>query len=200
MSWDKERRQWQKMLMGVRYRVSCSALGLHPGDWTEERSYQAANNWWESKLLGVLPAVKDTKLQAKELLVGETIETQEQADFAVRFLQEKIAFDLSFILPEGFHQLWLGNSRYSQLENGVKEVADAAAPDPARTVSTSIDQYLAIQVGRQKPKTFKELKDFMEIVRGWYGSLEVSCLSANERHLSRPHRPSSAPNPPFTSI
>jgi hypothetical protein len=158
---------------------SCSALGLHPSDWTEERSYQAANKWWESKLLEVLPAVKDTKLLAIELLVGEKIETQEQADIAVRFLQEKIAFDPSFTLPEGFHQLWLGNNRYSQLENGVKEVVEAAAPDPARTVSASIDQYLAIQAGRQKPKTFKELKDFMDTVRGWYGSLGVSSLDEN---------------------
>src|SRR5271165_3442436 len=93
MSWDKEHHQWQKMFQGVRYRVSCSTLSLHPSDWTEERSYQAANNWWTSKLVEILPAVKDSKLQALELLVGEKIETQEQADIAVRFLQEKIAFD-----------------------------------------------------------------------------------------------------------
>lgn len=47
MTWDAKYRRWQKMYRGVFYKVSCRKLGAPE---TKEASYQAANEWWRSKL------------------------------------------------------------------------------------------------------------------------------------------------------
>jgi integrase len=54
MSWDGKNRRWLKEYTprgGVKkkYAVSCRQLGLPRDQWTMDRSYQAANEWWKQK-------------------------------------------------------------------------------------------------------------------------------------------------------
>lgn len=56
MSWDANKRQWQKMYKGRRYRVSCSSLPIPESLHSKEGSYLAANEWWEKTISEIEPA------------------------------------------------------------------------------------------------------------------------------------------------
>src|SRR4051812_43916205 len=46
LTWDSTRLRWRKVHRGKVYVISCKELGAPPN---KEGSYQAANDWWETK-------------------------------------------------------------------------------------------------------------------------------------------------------
>ena len=132
---------------GKRYVISCKALNVPP---TKEASYQAANDWWRSKVNEIdaqLPP-KDRKWQALELLVGKPIETSEEYQQAWQYVREKMTLDPSFELPPleaGFHRLWLGEERFRQIEVGVEQLKQGKAPELDRTVKGQVDRWVRTQ-------------------------------------------------------
>jgi integrase len=55
MSWSgPPHYRWVKEYKHKRYRVKCKTLGLPRSEWTEEKSYLAANAWWRGKLATLL--------------------------------------------------------------------------------------------------------------------------------------------------
>jgi integrase len=53
---------------------------------------------------------------------------------------------------------------------------------PAASVGTAIDEFLGILATKQKPKTYKEVQETLELVRGWWSHIETKEL--NEAHIT----------------
>ena len=68
MSWEGEPHfRWVKMFRGLRYRITCSEMGLSRDRWTKEESAATANQWWEYNLPKILEAHAMSLNNAPEL-------------------------------------------------------------------------------------------------------------------------------------
>lgn len=70
LTWEQSTHRWKKVYKGRAYTVSCKALGVPP---TKLESYQAANEWWAAKRIGIdgnvppLPNAQHLDLLSKRL-------------------------------------------------------------------------------------------------------------------------------------
>lgn len=82
MSWEgKPACRWSKMYRGTRYRVTCAELRLPEEDWTHERSYICANEWWRH-LKGQLDGI--AAAAAERPYAGDLAELRRRAGYAER--------------------------------------------------------------------------------------------------------------------
>jgi hypothetical protein len=158
MSWEsKPYYRWVKMFMGVRYRVTCEALGLRRNSWTKEDSWQAANQWWQDRLaeLGQKPKAEqqvDDVIDAAgglEKCVDTVVKGQAAAEALQRFV----------------HMIGSEEAQPDQDVEIMQAVLSKAVKGPAisknRTVEYKIEQYLALLRPRLKVKSYKEIRLFL---------------------------------------
>jgi len=78
LTWDKQGR-WKKEFRGVTYRISCSALHLPESEWTKEKSYAAALEWWNKKHATII--LEQDANHPNALAIAET---ERRLDYAIR--------------------------------------------------------------------------------------------------------------------
>jgi len=186
------------MFKGRRYRVSCSALGIARDAWTWEGSYQAANNWWQQarRRLDTPPASPldremDEKIRwaaenqpedvadLERLKRLEMSDDEETAAFTIDLLRQngatiELPDDIDpFLVREifGNERIWLDRR------------ARSAAPPGASTTSEAIDDFLGILATKQKPLSYREVKEFLDTLRS-----EMSVTKMDEAMVAKVYR------------
>ena len=194
MSWEgKPYYRWVKMFKGVRYRVTCEALGLGRDRWTKEDSWQAANQWWQGRLAEL--GQKPKGVEQVESVIESAGGLEKLVDTVVRGQAAR----------EGL--LWIAERNGTEEEQPELDVeilqamVASAVRGPAvsknRTVDYQTEQYLALLRPRLKVKSYKEIQLFMptlvkvigndidaineETVKVFWGHLSASGLGASSR-------------------
>ena len=146
MSWIESRQRWMKMYKGSRYVISCKALGVPA---TKEESYQAANQWWVQKQKEIDGNAQptDRKREALEILVENAPhrKPKNKAEDAIQRFRELVAtaqIGHGQVLPNGFHEFWLGNERVGQIDATVKAIGEGKAPPTELTVKGQYDAWV----------------------------------------------------------
>jgi hypothetical protein len=167
MSWEgKPYYRWVKMFQGVRYRVTCEALGLRRDRWTKEDSWQAANQWWQGRLAEL--GQKPKGVEQVESVIESAGGLEKLVDTVVRGQAAR----------EGL--LWIAERNGTEEEQPDREVeimqaiASRAVNEPAaskdRTVEYQTERYLALLRPRLKVKSYKEVQLFMPSLVGVIGN------------------------------
>ncbi len=158
MSWEgKPYYRWVKMFKGVRYRLTCEALGLRRDGWTKEDSWQAANQWWQDRLaeLGQKPKAEQQVEEVIEAAGG----LEKWVDAAVK--GQAAAEELERLT----HMIGREEAQPDQDVEITQAVLSKAVKGPAisknRTVEYQTEQYLALLRPRLKVKSYKEIQLFM---------------------------------------
>lgn len=158
MSWEsKPYYRWVKMFEGIRYRVTCEALGLRRDSWTKEDSWQAANQWWQHRLaeLGQKPKADQQVEDVIEAAGGleKWVDTVVKGQAAAETLQRLV------------HMMGKEEAQPDLDVEIMKAVVSKAVKGPAisknRTVEYQIEQYLALLRPRLKVKSYKEIQLFL---------------------------------------
>ena len=178
MSWEgPPHYRWVKMFKGVRHRVNCSDLPVSRENWTWDGSYQAANQWWAEKLrtLGELPFdpqrhEMEARIQwAKENEPDEVPELERLLQHDISEEESTVASTLAYLrdqgvvieLPEDVDAQVLkevfGNERIWQDRR-----ARMVTTPKDSTLTATIAEFLAIVGQQTKPKTYRELKEYLE--------------------------------------
>jgi integrase len=154
MTWVKSRKRWTRMANGKRYWVSCKALGTPDN---REDSREAANLWWRKKqaeLDGVATVVPGT-LAAKKAALANYIPPDTPIDtdprlVAVLALQNFMQqCEAGVPIPDEIKNLIFTPERLHQIETAAK-VLDESPPEPARTIGTNFQTWLATKIAKSK--------------------------------------------------
>ena len=185
MSWEGEPHyRWVKMRNGIRYRITCSQLGLPRELWTKADSYEKANEWWESQIK-VVPARTeiDRRIEWAKQHAEEELEELQQAkrsgktdedmtEFVVNLLRESGATieDLDVVDPLIIREVF-GNARIWQ-----DRYAREATVPKNQSLDASIKEFLSVVSKQQRPKTYAEMKAFLDSLQdfpGLHGKMDV---------------------------
>jgi integrase len=140
MSWEgPPNYRWVKMYKRVRYRIHCADLGLPEGHWTEERSYQAANEWWGRKRAEIdAAATPSPMVVALEEWRGAPFETElDLATTALAFVQAHEDRPP----PQGFAEKVLGEDHVRRLRERAAALFDGPSAPPERTIGGQADRW-----------------------------------------------------------
>ncbi len=170
MTWDGRNLQWQKMFQGLRFRVTCSELGLPRELWTKNDSYLKANEWWEAMRGTLTPLAK----------AGGQEQLDEAKTAGLAAIELKTLLARLELLPKTIDEPTM--ARMNEL---------ASIINPASTGDNSIgkalDDFLAIVGKNQKPKSFRETKDFVDDLRDFGTVLNerMGCQQIHEEKVSK---------------
>ena len=182
------------MYQGVRYIVNCSELGLPRELWNKNDSYQKANEWWEKKRGAITPATEierriDWASQNDPILLPDLMDAKKrgetddasQAEFLKEFLT-KHGWTIPENAPPELMQVILGNARIWQ-----DRFAREATVATENTLGSAIKAFLAIVGKNQKPKTFRETRDFMTQLKDLGTALNerMDCQRIDEQRVEK---------------
>lgn len=160
MSWEGAPAfRWRKMHKGNCYRVSCQELGATV--WTQEATYRLANQWWEKKLAELAGRV--VNLPDGRVAYATPTDEAAAADEATR---------------RNFEVVWESVVKEPETTKPIlQRLLEPKPIPPELTVATSSKNFLAVLVQTQKPKTYKEVQEVMEMVQGWWADMSVRVVN-----------------------
>jgi integrase len=158
MTWEgKPAFRWKKMSKGVVYRVTCQELGLPAAMWTQEASYQLANEWWKNKTTDHVESALQTLPTDAEL--DEIIARGQEARNA------KILRNLANQFRDDPRQN-PDDSQWIETAHAVAGRLGGLTP-PDFKLSVQVDRFLALQ--RKRPTTADTYGELRETVRAMIG-------------------------------
>src|SRR5216683_5833726 len=138
MTWIASRLRWMKMYKGVRYVISCKALGVAEN---KEGSYLAANEWWTKKraeIDGVKATLPNPIIAVLEDWQGGPLTTQLDLMATMRAFVEA---HRDAPIPKGVAEAVLGSEEVSRLQLKVDAILDASQAPPGRTIAAHADAW-----------------------------------------------------------
>lgn len=188
MSWEPSHRRWVKMVQGRRLKVACSALAeLYPPLpehlWTKEGSYLLANRWIAERLgREERPSLIDRQIEwarQNDADLAEELEAKRKAgeewDGDVR-LGVEIAEANGVVVPEDLDPV-LKREFFGDAQVWQDRLSRQGRVEREFRLSACVDEFLALLRPQQKPLTHRELQEFMDMVKGWWGDMDVQALN-----------------------
>jgi hypothetical protein len=150
--------RWRKTHRGQPYTVTCQELKVNR--WTKDGSWDVADNWWTAKLRELNGPTAEERAEAAELANMQRI-VGTMSEWGINFVENGSPVAVADI-PQTM----------------AKVVEKAKQPKVANTIGEAIDQFLNVKLA-DKPTatTFKEWRNILGIVRGWWGSLPCSTIN-----------------------
>ena len=210
MSWEGPPNfRWVKMHKGVRYRVSCDELGAPR---TKADSYQAANLWWEHKLveIGAAPAVPERQEALAEIERKITWAATHDPDLLQGLKRTKALIETEApgeLVPDDGATIEqniaslraLGAFVHDDLDPEVLQhffgdrrlwedrLKRANVVERQRTVGHNLDQFLSEQRHQQKPATHKELSAYLRKLteNSTVWTAETEAATINEQTVAK---------------
>jgi hypothetical protein len=179
------------MYKGQRYRVTCGELRLPRDQWTKNGSYQAANQWWKKILADIYTnrpmtirerqeewAKENDPELAEQLAVCPADQPDEgDVEYNIKYVEA-----LGVVIPEDLDPV-VKNEIFGDGRIWQDRLARQKEVPAGRKLEGSVADFLAlVRTKGPKPKTFKELRDFLLwlVNEHWTPGMDVSSIEESK--------------------